>query len=117
MHGHSSHHRLGSEVYRDKPVLYGCGDFLNDYEGIAGYEEYRGDLALAFLAALDPSNGRLVRLEMRPFQIRRFRLNRAVDEDSRWLRDTLDRECHPLGSRVDLTEEGTLTLRWRRGAS
>ncbi len=81
---------------------------MNDYEGIAGYEEYRDDLALAYLAALDPSNGRLVRLEMGPFQIRRFRLNRAVDEDSRWLRDTLDRECHKLGSGVELTEEGTL---------
>jgi poly-gamma-glutamate capsule biosynthesis protein CapA/YwtB (metallophosphatase superfamily) len=116
VHGHSSHHPLGIEVYRDKLILYGCGDFLNDYEGIEGYEEYRGDLALAYLATLDPANGRLVRLEMQPFQIRRFRLNRATDEDAGWLRDTLDRECHPLGSRVDLTEEGTLRLRWRRGA-
>jgi poly-gamma-glutamate capsule biosynthesis protein CapA/YwtB (metallophosphatase superfamily) len=116
VHGHSSHHPLGIEVYRDKLILYGCGDFLNDYEGIEGYEEYRDDLAVAYLATLDPSNGRLVRLEMQPFQIRRFRLNRAVNEDARWLRDTLDRECRQLGSRMELTEEGTLRLRWRRGA-
>ena len=29
VHGHSSHHPLGIEVYRDRPILYGCGDFLN----------------------------------------------------------------------------------------
>ncbi|MGZ8237038.1 MAG: CapA family protein [Methylobacter sp.] len=34
VHGHSSHHPKGIEVYRGKPILYGCGDFLNDYEGI-----------------------------------------------------------------------------------
>src|SRR5207244_13238225 len=27
VHGHSSHHPKGIEVYRDKLVLYGCGDF------------------------------------------------------------------------------------------
>lgn len=36
VHGHSSHHPQGIDVYRDKPILYGCGDFLNDYEGISG---------------------------------------------------------------------------------
>ncbi|MGE0196323.1 MAG: CapA family protein, partial [Methylocystis sp.] len=34
--GHSSHHPKGFEVHRDRLVLYGCGDFLNDYEGISG---------------------------------------------------------------------------------
>lgn len=32
--------------YRGTPILHGCGDFLDDYEGIVGYEEFRGDLAL-----------------------------------------------------------------------
>jgi poly-gamma-glutamate synthesis protein (capsule biosynthesis protein) len=34
IHGHSSHHVKGLEVYKDKPIIYGAGDFLNDYEGI-----------------------------------------------------------------------------------
>lgn len=34
IHGHSSHHPMGIEVHQGRPVLYGCGDFLNDYEGI-----------------------------------------------------------------------------------
>jgi poly-gamma-glutamate synthesis protein (capsule biosynthesis protein) len=36
VHGHSSHHAKAAEVYRTKLILYGCGDFLNDYEGIGG---------------------------------------------------------------------------------
>jgi len=46
VHGHSSHHPRGIEVHRERLILYGCGDFLNDYEGIRGYERYRGDLTL-----------------------------------------------------------------------
>lgn len=46
VHGHSAHHPKGIEIYAGRPVLYGCGDLLNDYEGIEGYEEFRGDLAL-----------------------------------------------------------------------
>ncbi len=34
IHGHSSHHVKAFEVYKGKLILYGCGDFLNDYEGI-----------------------------------------------------------------------------------
>lgn len=41
IHGYSSHHRKAIEVYKDKLILYGCGDLLNDYEGIGGYEEFR----------------------------------------------------------------------------
>ena len=45
IHGHSSHHVKGIEICKDKPIIYGCGDFLTDYEGISGQEGYRGDLA------------------------------------------------------------------------
>jgi poly-gamma-glutamate capsule biosynthesis protein CapA/YwtB (metallophosphatase superfamily) len=38
VHGHSSHHPRAIEICRDRLILYGCGDFLNDYGGIRGYE-------------------------------------------------------------------------------
>ena len=113
IHGHSSHHAKGIDVYRDRPVLYGCGDFLNDYEGISGYETFRGDLAVMYFLAIDPSNGRLVRFEMTPLQIRRIRLNRASRTDAAWVRDTLNREGKRFGTRVELAADNTLTLGWR----
>lgn len=112
VHGHSSHHPLGIEVYRERPILYGCGDFLNDYEGISGHEAYRGDLSLMFFLNVDPASGKLLRLSMIPMQIRRFRLNRASVEDTRWLRAVLDREGRRLGSRVEAGSDGSLELRW-----
>ncbi len=112
VHGHSSHHPLGIEVHRGKLVLYGCGDFLNDYEGIGGYEEFRRDLVLAYLATLEAGSGRLVALEMAPFRTRRFRLERAAPEEADWLASTLSREGAPLGTRVERGAVGTLELRW-----
>ncbi|HER62854.1 MAG TPA: CapA family protein, partial [Desulfobacteraceae bacterium] len=52
IHGHSSHHVKGIEVYRNKLILYGCGDFLNDYEGISGHEQFRADLTLMYFPRL-----------------------------------------------------------------
>jgi poly-gamma-glutamate synthesis protein (capsule biosynthesis protein) len=46
VHGHSSHHPRPIELYRSRLILYGCGDFINDYEGIEGYEQFRDDLVL-----------------------------------------------------------------------
>lgn len=112
VHGHSSHHPMGIEVYRDRPILYGCGDFLNDYEGISGYESYRGDLSLMYFLDVGTASGKLLRLQMIPMQTRRFRLNRASARDTSWLRDRLDRESRQLGSQVVAGQNGVLALRW-----
>jgi poly-gamma-glutamate synthesis protein (capsule biosynthesis protein) len=112
VHGHSSHHPKGIEVYKDKPILYGCGDFLNDYEGISGYEEFRDDRVLMYFVTLSPLSGKLARLEIIPMQIKRFRLNRPSVADIRWLERTLDRESRKLGAAVELTEKNHLKLRW-----
>jgi len=112
VHGHSSHHPKGTEIYKEKPILYGCGDFLDDYEGIEGYEEFRDDLVLMYFPSIDPANGRLFEFKMTPMQIRNFRLNRPVDRDADWLRNVLDRECRPFGVRVDAAAEGRFALHW-----
>ncbi|WP_128376326.1 CapA family protein [Streptomyces cavernae] len=91
VHGHSSHHPRPLEVYRDRLVLYGCGDFIDDYEGIGGYEQYRDDLRLAFFVTADAGTGRLAGLRMVPLLARRMRLEAAPAEDREWLRATLDR--------------------------
>jgi poly-gamma-glutamate capsule biosynthesis protein CapA/YwtB (metallophosphatase superfamily) len=112
VYGHSSHHPKGIEVYKERLILYGCGDFLNDYEGISGYEEFRGDLVLMYFARLEPRTGRLLGLDMTPLQVRNFRLNRASSADARWLRDILSREGKKFGTRVEPGNDNTLTLRW-----
>ncbi|MCK7623758.1 CapA family protein [Streptomyces sp. RS10V-4] len=91
VHGHSSHHPRPLELYAGKLILHGCGDFIDDYEGITGYERYRDDLRPLYLAALDPGTGRLRDLRIVPFQAHRMRLRHASGEDARWLGTLLDR--------------------------
>ncbi len=110
IHGHSSHHVKGIEVYRQRLILYGCGDLLNDYEGIGGYEHYRGDVGLMYLAALDPSDGRLISLRMTPTQIKHFKVNRASEKDATWLKEVLNREGERFGTGAEIGEDKRLTL-------
>lgn len=92
VHGHSSHHPRVIEIYRNRLILYGCGDFLNDYEGIRGYEQYRDDLALMYFADLEPTGGSLRALNLVPVQIRNFRLSCPSRQDMEWVQRTLDRQ-------------------------
>jgi poly-gamma-glutamate capsule biosynthesis protein CapA/YwtB (metallophosphatase superfamily) len=110
VHGHSSHHPRPVEVYRDRLVLYGCGDLINDYEGIPGKERFRGDLRLLYVAMLDPAGG-LDQLRMVPLQSRQMRLRRATVEDARWLHRVLRKASRGLGSQVDLAPDASLLLR------
>jgi poly-gamma-glutamate synthesis protein (capsule biosynthesis protein) len=114
IHGHSSHHARPIEVYREKLILYGSGDFINDYEGIGGYEEYRGDLVLMYTVHIDLSSGNLIGMRMVPFQIRQFRLNRAERVDAVWLTNILNREGKKFGTGVEINDDGTLRLIWDR---
>lgn len=107
LHGHSSHHPRPVEVYRGRLVLYGCGDLINDYEGIAGMEEYRDELRLLYFATVDDT-GTLVRLRMAPWRARRFRLEPADEDDTAWLADTLTRASARFGTRVVVTSDGGL---------
>jgi poly-gamma-glutamate synthesis protein (capsule biosynthesis protein) len=112
VHGHSSHHVKGIEVYRGCPILYGCGDFLTDYEGIPGFEDYRDDLGLMYFLTLDLQTGALARLEMTPTCLRHFRLERPSADDGAWLAARLDRECRRLGTTVSAHADGRLFLSW-----
>jgi poly-gamma-glutamate synthesis protein (capsule biosynthesis protein) len=112
VHGHSSHHFKGIEVHRGRPILYGCGDFLNDYEGISGHEEYRTELVLLYFPVIDGSTGRLVRFHLSPMRIRRFRLDRPALADIEWVRNTLNREGERFGTWVEAGSAGDLELRW-----
>ena len=111
IHGHSSHHIKGIEVYREKLILYGCGDFLNDYEGISGYEQFRDYLGLMYFPTISPIDGQLVQLRLIPTRIERFRVKRANEDETQWLEEVLNREGSRLGTRVERSDDGSLMLR------
>jgi poly-gamma-glutamate synthesis protein (capsule biosynthesis protein) len=111
VHGHSSHHAKGIEVYRGRPILYGCGDFINDYEGISGYERYRGDLVAMYLMGIGAGEGALAWLQIVPHRLRRFSLTRASHVDAEWLRRKIEQATPGLDGRLELAADDSIT--WR----
>ncbi|MBT2518999.1 CapA family protein [Streptomyces sp. ISL-90] len=112
VYGHSSHHVKAIEVYEERMILYGCGDFLNDYEGIMGHDEYRDDLGFMYFPVIDAATGRLLELNLIPTRILHFRVNRAEDDDRGWLLATLRRECRDFGCDVTEASDGAFAVSW-----
>lgn len=112
IYGHSSHHPMGIEVYKEKLIIYGAGDFFNDYEGISGQEEYRGELSLMYFPEVDFSTGKLRSLKLVPMKTKKFQLHRANERDSLWMERVLEREGAKLGTHVRREKDKSLILEW-----
>jgi poly-gamma-glutamate synthesis protein (capsule biosynthesis protein) len=111
IHGHSSHHPLPAEVHNGKLILYGCGDLINDYEGIETGERARTDLVCLYGLTLR-DDGSLEDLEVMPFQLHRFRLCRPKSEDRDWLRDFINARSQPFRTHLEAGPFG----HWRLAA-
>jgi poly-gamma-glutamate synthesis protein (capsule biosynthesis protein) len=112
VHGHSSHHAKGIEVREGKLILYGCGDLINDYEGISGHEGYRSDLSLLYFVDIDPARDEALSVEIVPLRRERFRLSHVSKDDARWLAEVLNREGATGGTRAILNDDKSITLQW-----
>ncbi|ADZ69519.1 CapA family protein [Polymorphum gilvum] len=110
VHGHSSHHAKALEMRDGRPVFYGCGDFITDYEGIEGHESFRSDLSVMYLVTFRGTPPIPHRVRMVPFRMQRFRLNRACAADTAWLADRLNAECRRFGATLRRDAAGGLVV-------
>ncbi|GAB1191386.1 hypothetical protein APSETT444_000558 [Aspergillus pseudonomiae] len=115
VHGHSAHHLQGVEAYRGRWILYGCGDFVDDYALDA---EFRNDLG-ALWRVLVEEDGRggglsLGRLEVVPTRCRLFEVEvlGVDDEDHGWVRRKLGELSREFGTVVqgELGRDGQIVL-------
>ena len=97
-------------MYRGKLILYGCGDFIDGYEGIGGYEQYRPDLRLVLFADFTADTAVLTRLRMMPLQAAACGRTRRRTGMRIWLGAQLDRNSRAFGSHVECHPDGTLVL-------
>lgn len=102
IHGHSSHHPLGIELYKNTPILYGCGDLMNDYEGINEHHEFRGELCLMYFIEFDAYSLKLKTLEMIPFERKKFRLGHAKYKDCLWMLNTMEKNSSQFNTQFTL---------------
>ncbi|KIX99591.1 uncharacterized protein Z520_04224 [Fonsecaea multimorphosa CBS 102226] len=119
IHGHSSHHVQGVEIYKEKLVVYGCGDFVDDY---AVDPKFRNDLSAAWKISVGErtekkageSELEVKRLEVYPNRIERFQahLLKEGDPDHEWVEHTFRRLCHEFGTQVEkgLGDEGQIVV-------
>ncbi|KAJ5200142.1 Capsule synthesis protein CapA [Penicillium cf. griseofulvum] len=113
VHGHSSHHVQGVEVYHGKLVIYGCGDFVDDY---ALNEEYRNDLGALWRVVVKEKSGgiELEKLEIFPTRVERFRavLLDYKDADHVWVRRKISELTEEFGTpaREALGEKGEVVI-------
>lgn len=111
VHGHSSHHPLPLEVHRGRLIVYGCGDLLNDYEGIAPHGPLRSDVGCLYRVGL-AGDGAVQSVQIVPMRLRRFRLEAADEAARRWATEVFDSGRARLGTHVERSADGTLRLRW-----
>ncbi|KAK4940265.1 hypothetical protein LTR10_019585 [Elasticomyces elasticus] len=124
IHGHSSHHIQGVEVYKGKLIVYGCGDFVDDY---AVDKDFRNDLSAAWRITVseaeDSSHGNWPRLEVKklevfPNRIQRFQahLLEIDDKDHKWIETKFRELCAQFGTRVDadLGPQGQIVVDLKR---
>lgn len=120
IHGHSSHHVQGAEVYKGKLIVYGCGDFVDDY---AVNQEFRNDLSAAWrvtvgerghFAYSDRQRLEVKKLEVFPNRIQLFQahLLEAGDVDHKWVEAKFRELCERFGTKVEpgLGPEGQLVV-------
>ncbi|KAJ5629516.1 hypothetical protein N7528_003173 [Penicillium herquei] len=114
VYGHSSHHVQGVEVYHGKVILYGCGDFVNDY---VFREAFRNDLGAVWRVIVrEAEKDRLIldRLEIFPIRIEEFRacLLDVEDKDHIWVREKSGKLSRELGTvaREELGLDGQVII-------
>ena len=113
IHGHSSHHIQGVEIYKKKLIIYGCGDFVDDY---AVVHEFRNDLSALWRVVVLEEGDKLQikRLEVFPNKIKNFQaslLDRS-ENDHEWLTKRFRELCSEMGTQVqdDLGTEGQIVI-------
>lgn len=111
LHGHSSHHPMPVEVYRGRLIIHGCGDLINDYEGIGGdHGGLRSDVGCLYFVTLDAASGELLGLEVVALQLKRLRLEPPDAEARGWVERLFAsaRDATPLAT----GQAETSSLRW-----
>jgi poly-gamma-glutamate synthesis protein (capsule biosynthesis protein) len=112
VHGHSSHHPRPIEVYQGKLILYGCGDLINDYEGIGRHGPDDPGISPLYFAQLSRRTGQLLRLDIQPWRLKKFRLARADTHQRQAFLAQFNAQCAPYKTRLQVRPDGTWTLAW-----
>ena len=112
IHCHSSHHVKAIELHAGRPILYGTGDLINDYEGIADSPSeaaLRPELGTMAFARFSAATGACSELLLRTTRMRRLRVQRADSDETATVCAILNRESAQFGTRIE-NRDGLLAV-------
>jgi poly-gamma-glutamate synthesis protein (capsule biosynthesis protein) len=92
--GHSCHVFQGTEIYKERPVLYSCGDFIDDY-AIDPVE--RNDQSFIFIVEVT-DGGKIQSLQLYPTVIKDFQARLANQTEAQEIATKMRRLCEELGT-------------------
>ncbi len=98
--GHSNHTPQGIEIYRDKPILYSTGDFIDDY---AVDHLERNDLSFLFVFDVKGSSWKLTLI---PTKISQFQANRVYGEEAEYVMSRMEKASRAFDT--DVRREDTV---------
>jgi poly-gamma-glutamate synthesis protein (capsule biosynthesis protein) len=91
--GHSPHVFRGIEIYRQKPIIYAAGNFIDDYAVDPGE---RNDESFIFI--IEENGGRIDKIELHPTVIHRFQAKLARGERGHRIAGKMEGLCRALGT-------------------
>jgi poly-gamma-glutamate synthesis protein (capsule biosynthesis protein) len=103
--GHSPHVVRGIEVYRDRPILYSCGNFVDDY---AVDEVERNDESFVF--CFNYAAGALQRVLLVPTMIEDFQARLAQGPDAERIVNRMRALCAAFGTETRPAPDGLNVL-------
>ena len=97
IHGHSSHHFRPIEIYKNKLIIYGCGDLINDYEIIHNplHDQFMPHVCLTYYPLYQ--NRQLISLKIIPLTIKNFQLIELSIDDQMKSLTLLNSICEKYG--------------------
>lgn len=93
--GHSGHVFRGIEIYKDKPIIYSAGDFIDDY---AIDEIEKNDESFIFVLDKEQDTG--LKLYIYPTCIHQFQANLASPKRGKAILSKMESLCTDLGSKM-----------------
>lgn len=104
--GHSSHAFRGIEMYASRPILFGAGDFIDDY---AVDKTMHNDESFVYSAEV--AGGRATRVRLYPTVIRGLQAQLADAPRARSIAARMKKLCNALGTKTAWVErEGALEV-------
>lgn len=128
--GHSTHHLLGGEVYKNKLIIYGAGDLIDDMEGrcipqrdrTTGEKNgcvgaiVRTDLGAIWYADVNSKDGTLHQLRATPTRVKKLSVSKPTKEDIEFAYEVVNGNftalCNSTGTmcHMQLTEDNEFVL-------